>query len=935
MAKSYYPYMADDTTLMANQVFVDGKMMIEARWPNVSDSDDLHNRNDFREAWHAYWSESGAQTLTDDAIPDIPGDWTGGTIWINGWYQTRTRDIIAQSGKTITMSGSLIGYKYRDYYYLTGRLGALDKEKEWFYDGTTLYLWAPDWSTPDHVEVKKRNYAFNLRGKSYITVRNIKIFAATITTNAGSTHIILDGIHAGYINHNVTVTEKDVIYSHTGQSDRTDITTGLAGIRLMGTNSVIKNSVVAYSSNMGIMLGTNCTAHNNLVHDIAYDGTYASAIAPHNKTNGQTITHNTMYRTGRSCIDILNSQNVEIGYNDMYHFGLLNVDMGCIYAARSSVQTGTEIHHNWIHDTKTIKATGINGGIYWDQNTGGVLVHHNVLWNNGQCDYLENNESSIYNNTFATEDVHWSNDVRWSYMNNSEDWYNDINELTRNNIFRDDFLYTTAKELNPTSIHSLYKTQDPQFNGTGKGGLKYRLQENSPAIDAGAVIPGVTDEYAGSAPDIGAYEYGRTEWIPGCGDTIIPVIDHYSVLVEFIDSTYGEPAEDLKVIFDRKDYVTDEDGIISLSGLTDGYYHLVIPDGHLAIMGTGIINVRSDSLFRITVRKLPVYSVQIQFVDSLSGKPFHNLDVMLDTLGYLTDKQGIVAVEGVTEGIHQVVLPDERFIITDKSRINVRSDSLFLVHVKKIPHLKIKLINRATGGSVYRAMVMVNEVNYYSDPSGFVTLGEWTAGPFSISVMHDDYFPVVDTLMFTRDTTMVLPMTSRRATVTFDISDAGGPLPGARVEVTGFQHTDAAGYAYFYFLPAREQYVYSVEKSGYTRVRDTFNLEVDTTLQVMLEEVTLVGDWKAQGIRITPNPFDSYIQVLARESSLLRLYDVSGVLRCSRKMEPGLNTLPADDLEDGGYIVRVITGDLEDGGYIVRVITGDRVFNVLIVKLSE
>ncbi|QHW30459.1 hypothetical protein GZH47_06095 [Paenibacillus rhizovicinus] len=29
---------------------------------------------------------------------------------------------------------------------------------------------------------------------------------------------------------------------------------------------------------------------------------------------------------------------------------------------------------------------------------------------------------------------------------------------------------------------------------------------SSPAIDAGAVIPGVTNSYNGSAPDIGAYE---------------------------------------------------------------------------------------------------------------------------------------------------------------------------------------------------------------------------------------------------------------------------------------------------------------------------------------------------------------------------------------------------------------------------------------------
>jgi hypothetical protein len=57
---------------------------------------------------------------------------------------------------------------------------------------------------------------------------------------------------------------------------------------------------------------------------------------------------------------------------------------------------------------------------------------------------------------------------------------------------------------------------DPKFTNTGAGGLKFRLRSDSPAIDRGAVIPGVTDGLVGSAPDIGAYEYGGEEWVAGC-----------------------------------------------------------------------------------------------------------------------------------------------------------------------------------------------------------------------------------------------------------------------------------------------------------------------------------------------------------------------------------------------------------------------------------
>jgi hypothetical protein len=56
---------------------------------------------------------------------------------------------------------------------------------------------------------------------------------------------------------------------------------------------------------------------------------------------------------------------------------------------------------------------------------------------------------------------------------------------------------------------------DPKFTNAGAGGLKFRLQPDSPAIDRGAVIPGVTDGHTGTAPDRGAYEYGAESWVAG------------------------------------------------------------------------------------------------------------------------------------------------------------------------------------------------------------------------------------------------------------------------------------------------------------------------------------------------------------------------------------------------------------------------------------
>jgi len=43
----------------------------------------------------------------------------------------------------------------------------------------------------------------------------------------------------------------------------------------------------------------------------------------------------------------------------------------------------------------------------------------------------------------------------------------------------------------------------------------FRPAGGSPLINAGRVIPGITDGYEGTAPDIGAYEANQPLWVPG------------------------------------------------------------------------------------------------------------------------------------------------------------------------------------------------------------------------------------------------------------------------------------------------------------------------------------------------------------------------------------------------------------------------------------
>ena len=64
---------------------------------------------------------------------------------------------------------------------------------------------------------------------------------------------------------------------------------------------------------------------------------------------------------------------------------------------------------------------------------------------------------------------------------------------------------------------------------TDPANLDFRPRSGSPLIDAGETIKGITDHFAGKAPDIGAYEFGQPRWVPGYRNTlqILPSQDTY------------------------------------------------------------------------------------------------------------------------------------------------------------------------------------------------------------------------------------------------------------------------------------------------------------------------------------------------------------------------------------------------------------------------
>jgi hypothetical protein len=473
-----------------NQVFADGRMMFEARWPNAGGTDQKY----LLEFKMATMDEGTTPTrIVDPALPD--GDWAGATVWVSShrrWFCWTGK--VTESGagyveveNNADKKGNHVCRKGGKY-CLFGAKSALDAPNEWYYDSGAgeLYVWMPDGGEPaGRVEVKRRMYAFDLRGKSHLELRDLDIHAGCIRTDERSESLVFDGVHAEYVYHSSRAVRQY------GSQKRT-------GIVLDGDGHLVRNCEIAYSSGSCLVLtGRDCWIVNNYVHDGDYMGTFASPVVFAGGTRGHVFSHNTVTRAGRATLGTGSLHDCLVQYNDVSYAGYLTDDLGLTYG--NAVEGGnSEFRYNWLHHNV---ADGKNMGLYFDHGCKNLIFHHNVIWAVDFAGIINNHYGNYllyYNNTVA--------DARHSYRSTwSAAQEKDLYGCRMFNNVGTAAMVVGAEDLASGSNSWNYrKLREKRF-----------LSPGTEPVDSATVIPGITDDYVGAAPDRGAYELGAPPWKAG------------------------------------------------------------------------------------------------------------------------------------------------------------------------------------------------------------------------------------------------------------------------------------------------------------------------------------------------------------------------------------------------------------------------------------
>ena len=508
-----------------NQVFVNDRVLPEARYPNAVSSNLLEPHH-----WGRVRDPKGAKSAWTFAADGLPANLTGarinivpGPVWV-----VETGTITAASGNSLSFSApggqleevpgfapDLYALKDGNPYFIWGKRELLDAPGEWFIENGRLSIWSPDGVNLGNaqVEVKRRAFAFDLRARSFITIQGFHVKAATITTtdpnkpnDSTSSNIVLDNVHLRYVSH--------FTLSAPGKAWETGIKD--SGVLLYGRNHSLINSTIAFSAGNGVALGgSNHTVENNIIHDVNSAATDSSAISAGwygVTSSGHTIRFNTLFNAGRSVLVHRNTQGLKIIGNRLYNGGLLVNDLGLTYTFQSD-GGGTEIAYNIVHDNF---APSESMGIYLDNGSNNFLVHHNIVYNVKVALNLNlpSTNNRVYNNTL----LGW-NEAVGSWGPNPSDWKGDGTELM-NNIFnapRNISPDGARGRVNFALSNNLEFTTNPKFTNLLENDLS--VQAGSAAIDAGKVIPGITDGFVGKAPDIGALESGKPTFRAGANIT--------------------------------------------------------------------------------------------------------------------------------------------------------------------------------------------------------------------------------------------------------------------------------------------------------------------------------------------------------------------------------------------------------------------------------
>ena len=407
------------------QLFVDGEMQINARWPNSFWYDYSvfdYTKWGFASADSTFNPTMGTGVIVDNGKQGLAKSGLNATgaiailnigSWLT-WAGVVERHTQGEDRFDFDLRQKIGGYVdfhgQNSRYFLEDKLEFLDAPSEWFFDADTkkLFLWTRDSDQPEAHDVhsKVSTYAFVITNSStWLVLSDLNFFATTVFISGKGTSDDVSNIRL-----------ESVHFSYPSYSKRM-----LGSLAVPNMTTIFFNGLLSrYAGNFSVF---NCTWEYADGHTMRYrgaDGMFENNLWHHNDFtcvgNGQlfksigvrdTFVRNTIHSNGPSVgyspgTGLAKDRNLglsiasNITLNLFYDLKYLQDD-GAHVQTNIYSQNGTVIEYNWSYDTMKNGLRfdrGTEEGAPWGYNG---TMRCNVIWKTrglqvkGDYHHLENN----------------------------------------------------------------------------------------------------------------------------------------------------------------------------------------------------------------------------------------------------------------------------------------------------------------------------------------------------------------------------------------------------------------------------------------------------------------------------------------------------------------------------------------------------------------
>ncbi len=515
-------------------VFFDGRMMIEARWPDITWEDNWNAEK----KWALTGPDSDMGLVRSQALAATGIDLSGGMVYIklskgnNTYSRPITQheagspdihwDSTGVEGRAWgedAMDERIATFGFEDNRFFVVARGALDSPSEWWHDveAGELYFIPPNGEDPSmhDVSFKARHTGFDGRGLSDVVISGLEFRAAN-----------LEFLNAD----RMVVRNSSFIYSSTPREfwDEDTFMDEHRPIFIRGTDNLIQRCLIRWTIDSPMELaGSGNRVENCVIHDFNLHGRHPGPAVrlrgrPFGSASPNSAYRNTVYNAGGVGLYAQGHWHIDMSYNHVFNAGIYTVDIASLYVPNGFNMSGSTVGYNWLHNVDGI-------GFRVDIEGRDMTFHHNLVWNARNGAKMQGHWLEVYNNTVVVNnpnhplmivfepDATDSDRERWRVRNNAA--YHFIDRKSLRGDYSDDPRPTIIPlEVQPGTIdYNVVIPEDDEGSVfVDPANFDFRPLAGGALDRTGVNIPGIAERADGQPPSVGALEpEASLQWVPG------------------------------------------------------------------------------------------------------------------------------------------------------------------------------------------------------------------------------------------------------------------------------------------------------------------------------------------------------------------------------------------------------------------------------------